>query len=1045
MKRFASFRGDSSADADLDDMLGNLYPAELSTLEQKCDISLKENKFLQALRAPAAEQSLSYSAALMVQQFEKSADEVVDQLPPEYFIKDFDPVLGHLEDISAWEDADITQRFMQKIEDTDTDKDVIVGHLTTMIDNNYDELMSCMTKIQDVDVQLIHAGLQISYGRKKIKAASTCLSNGPLKIVSCAAKKERLDHILGTIRGLKALKDVHKAMTVKINTGDLGDAAELARSLLESLMEQSFDQFVAMRNIGNSMQKSIFAIRRKADKMLKRICSRKFTSLEYESIVKAYLLLDNIEQTFKIKNVDPGYEGDTFYFDSLGCTEGLAQRINRFQLEDIDTCLHTAMMDFIVQRKSNSVEILDVSEMPLNMLLRRLSSEQVPLCIIRSCELLADIVHTHYLITQWHLLPFDERNHLIAFLHRSSVVLYDRKFNDSADDGETDHAVDKSSFSVEEEEDEDEEEVDLFNSETSGVTTKSSGQSQSQSTRPSYEDSNNNSSNLARSASNNKLSDVKLLIAYQHITQSRGILWEELLRALINILRATNFISEVKLDDFISMTWALRLLTLLGREFAGSESRALLLCMKDKSEEYVRNFHMETFQVLRTMLDAEIWQNVPIRIEKGGILTSIRSVYATRLALHSHNNGSSINSSCRTVDEEGGQPQSLLQSFAKFGNPFKFILPITHGISHSDDNNDADSSESSSPDKQQKEPPAMLLEFLLQSTGVWSSVDSSSSAGENCSTATKKASEQSSYLITQTSFNGLAKSLAKYIHFMSLIPSSATEIFDQLCQLFDYYCCAAFYSFVPVEERSRFLSSSSSSVNKMLSSAPDHSRDFEILQSHLERSFNDIVYVPRGTSGAGTDATVVSAMDSNSNHNSNIDLSDHNSNGSTSSPLSSSGHGPSGSNSNHFFPSSSNSGHSNVNTEAVKVSSLLQVPQAIAEADDQLCFALIERIVAAESCWFVAQMLVESKPLLLKLLPATDNGKCENYISNYSLVMGQLRSLLYKVTAPLLVNHNQMVVTVAECPWDSRRLREDHHEWVDRLVDSCQKVPYFMF
>lgn len=67
---------------------------------------------------------------------------------------------------------------MNKIEEADTDKDVIISHLTTMIESNYDELLDCMTNIQSIHVDLCKAGIQISHGRRKIRSASEILYSG---------------------------------------------------------------------------------------------------------------------------------------------------------------------------------------------------------------------------------------------------------------------------------------------------------------------------------------------------------------------------------------------------------------------------------------------------------------------------------------------------------------------------------------------------------------------------------------------------------------------------------------------------------------------------------------------------------------------------------------------------------------------------------------------------------------------------------------------------------------------------------------------------
>lgn len=71
----------------------------------------------------------------------------------------------------------------------------------------------------------------------------------------------------------------------------------------------------------------------------------------------------------------------------------------------------------------NNGELMNLAEVPLNILYRRLSPGMLAPCVVRSCELLADSIHTHYLITQWHLTPFDEKNRQWRYLHRCPVDL----------------------------------------------------------------------------------------------------------------------------------------------------------------------------------------------------------------------------------------------------------------------------------------------------------------------------------------------------------------------------------------------------------------------------------------------------------------------------------------------------------------------------------------------------------------------------------------------------------------------------------------------
>ena len=116
--------------------------------------------------------------------------------------------------------------------------------------------------------------------------------------------------------------------------------------------------------------------------------------------------------------------------------EGLAQRVLRFLHEDIDACLHTSVVEFLYasQHKREKAardmdmkrtfqpmalgDIMDLADAPLDQLYALITPDLAALCFVRLCEVLMDIVHTHYLITQWHLAPFALKNEDPAYLHR---------------------------------------------------------------------------------------------------------------------------------------------------------------------------------------------------------------------------------------------------------------------------------------------------------------------------------------------------------------------------------------------------------------------------------------------------------------------------------------------------------------------------------------------------------------------------------------------------------------------------------------------------
>ncbi len=126
------------------------------------------------------------------------------------------------------------------------------------------------------------------------------------------------------------------------------------------------------------------------------------------------------------------------------------------------------------------------------------------------------------------------------------------------------------------------------------------------------------------------------------------------------------------------------------------------------------------------------------------------------------------------------------------------------------------------------------------------------------------------------------------------------------------------------------------------------------------------------------------------------------------------------------FANNTNAGNANHNLhqrcptaafDSVRLSQLLKIPTIIQDTSTNSidnCFALNQRIVAAESCWFVAQMLQDAKVLLMRLVNSDSNNnanfeKISSYISNFSLVIGQLRALLYKINGPLLIDYSKVL------------------------------------
>ena len=955
---------DVSDETSIDEALLCLYP-EYHELERRCVQSMQGDVVNDTLVNNIGRTSITGSNSLHALAAIKTPQMVVDGLKEDFFTVDFDPIEEQLWDVSSWvnsiDTVDLTEQFMTKIEEADTDKDMILSRLADMIEANHSDLMACVRDAHAIDVNLTRASVQVAGARRKIAAATNVLLKGALKISRMSGFREHLLLVKETVKSLKVIKDLYFAMQNSIVTGDLGLAAEYAGSVLNNLENDTYRQFTSLRTISMGVQKSLCTIRFKTDKALFRLCSRKFAPSEYNNIMKSYLVLDQIVSSLGVSIIDPNEgandENHELLFDLSSCIEGMANRIERFQLQDIDSCLHMAVLEFIYasQHKKhkaaeeiaiagaystmNTGEMVDLAELSLLELYNRITADMVAPCIVRSCELLADVIHTNYLITQWHRSPFDPRNNDPTFLHRNP----------------------------------DDEESVVFGSESTNMETMIS----------------NAVSNAIgidtlhlKEMSQNDLVLNKL---NRQLVQGRNVLWDELLKALVEMLRCINISAAVTADDIYAISWTINAMVKLGNDFCGANCQSLSDCMTEKLKEYFSKLHIESFHMVRQIISAESWQNVPIHLdEMGGVFGIIKKNFSVRNSDNtSRIRNTIVGIQIKSVDalvslaneiDSSSKGQSLLTMFGAYGNPLHFM---TDG-----DGNEFFERAVSLDDV---DSPATSFIQVLSTTEV----DKERSPKDNM---------PSVIIVTQSCMNGLARYAGRYLEIMHEIPSVAPEAFSGLCQLFDYYLCAVFHGFVPHDERVRFTSKG----NKMTILAATQSKDFEALQFFLERTLNDVV--PTGQmirDDSSLKSNSLDAMNANSSQQNSV-----------------------------------------LTPEIVKLSSLLQVPAILDFGDGQSYYALTERVMAAESCWFAVNILNEIKSIVVKLLPGEEGRlSCSNYISQYQLVANQVRALIYKSMCPQLIKQQQILQQLVENSWDSRKkVGNDHHEWVDALISICSEV-----
>jgi hypothetical protein len=722
--------------------------------------------------------------------------------------------------------------------------------------------------------------------------------------------------------------------------------------------------------------------------------------------------------------------------------------------------------------------------------------------VVRACELLGDIAHTHYLATQWHRTPFDSRNLDAAFLHRCPNELISAELDGSFDDDDEED----SEYSDPEEEEGDGAAGGGERASAGARPRTRSASKGASSTGPGLFQEHPEGGGARRKRGSSRAPGVslrgvyvydatagasgaedigerlraaRLVLASQQLSRSRAGLWGSVEGALVHLLGAVRTTSATTVEDFLSMNWSIQSLVKIGAEFSGSASRHIAHTMKEKCVEYFGEIHRDSFEQLRQMIECETWSSVPVKLgEMGGIIGIIKSNVRRREAGSAARSKIRLPGMLREAEEAkrrktaalaakyappadqasaaaspkplgrqpsgplagGGDPAgaegavTALMSFHRHGNPLHYTLFDETGGEGGGAGAGAGAGGSAgyfSPLGSD------FLSLLLEE-------DAGSTA------RTRKGQDKSAaVVVTQSALNGLAKFTGKYLLMMHLMSVAAVDIFMGLRQLFEYYLCAVFHGFVPLEDRQNVLHP----LPRTSPHAPPpmQAQDFEGLHACLSRALIEIVAVapeaelPAETHaaggmgmGMGGGLSGMASLYSGAAANIYSSLSASLSMDALSAAAQGGGGGGGG------MGGSALGAQYAPSPGIIRVADVLKVPAPIKNANYENFYALNERIVAAESCWFVAkvghtpicsvllllltkcyamnlpilpiliinnlnyQILSEIAPKLEQLVPSAERQACAHCVSDFQLVAGQLRALVYRCMCPRLIGRSQV-------------------------------------
>eukprot|EP00898_Chlorokybus_atmophyticus_P003339 jgi/Chlat1/4005/Chrsp26S03986 len=245
------------------------------------------------------------------------------------------------------------------------------------------------------------------------------------------------------------------------------------------------------------------------------------------------------------------------------------------------------------------------------------------------------------------------------------------------------------------------------------------------------------------------------------LTRGRKAIWELAARR-IGVLLSADAMGGTTGAHFLQiMDWTNKFIR-VGEAFSGTEVPGLRTKLARQSLVYFEAYHRQNIEVLRMVLDNELWQRLP-----PGSLKIHKSVQERRAAL----------SQRRSLQDTLAQ-DAAFDIWLNVGNPFAEAKWKTEGVG-SPEANGVQTQPNFSMDDEEDD--AELLEDITYPK-------------EGTENGNAKDGRSDGPALTSAALSAL-RYTDRYMRLMQKLPPVAAEIFAGICQLFDFYFYAAFNTF----------------------------------------------------------------------------------------------------------------------------------------------------------------------------------------------------------------------------------------------------------
>ncbi|KAH7479338.1 Syndetin [Phytophthora ramorum] len=750
---------------DLRDMMDEL-PMLASLKDQKWMARLPRNLFPKLKKSPrnagdsspttSSEALLSpgflptpRSARAMSVLVPKTDEEVLDVLDARFFTESFEPVAYMLDNIPESKD-ELNVFLRTEISAVDVAKDVILTKLQDDVRANYNSLIQGMKVVQEVDLDLVRAQIHVKNGRRLLATAKNDLVLSSLEIVKTKRNRDRVSEIVSFGSQIVNFFDEEEKMNAALREHRFITAVDICVGLRKGLSRDELQGLTILDEIRLRMQDFIPKLRAQFDQSLRKVAGH-FNPLEYKELLQAYITLADHSENL-------GFE---FSFYTLNEVLSKIPEIIVRSIDDMTSEFMRRVFDGGSPKKSKNGrphkqpqdnnarngEPTDVALTP---------SSQMVENVKRCYEHLTDLMHTYYLLVQWHRDPFNPLNDDLAYLHRCGI--------DDDDDDDDDDS----------EEEDDHDERHRSPSKHGHGSERLKGPES-----PSHRTGNVSLGQRQRSLYDQVLCDTGMtLLRY------RKIVWGNIQQNVLEMVEKLDMTYGYKMEHIIALSLATTTFTEIGEEFAGAPSSKIRSVLRVKCEQYLHSFHDDNIELARMLLDTENWLRVSASTTDGDDNTGLLRLIEKR---------SGYFFECKFREDLAVNPiysRRVFPSFHAEGNPFSAAnsmewLSMKQGI-----------------------------RFHHEAKGYGNFADKMSPrAGDNQALPVMDPNE-SEFVLTSSSLAGFVRLCGVYLKMMEHLPHIGWDVFRSLNNLFEFNLYAVFTNFIAADDITQFFRGKGGSLIK---------------------------------------------------------------------------------------------------------------------------------------------------------------------------------------------------------------------------------------